>query len=69
MSLLGCGLAGAGSIFYNGYQPYLNYVPASLGYQGYTGHYGYNGYNGVTYRAPHYVQPAPVAPYNTASQV
>ena len=68
VSLLACGLAEAGSIFYNGYQPYLNYqpyVPASLGYA----NYGYNGYNGLAYQAPYYAAPASVAPYNTASQV
>ena len=81
ISLLGCGLAGAGSIFYNGFQqPYLNYnyqpnyLPASLGYNANYGYSGYNGYNGLTYGVPQYpalapVAPAPVAPYNTASQV
>ena len=65
ISVLGCGLAGAGSIFYNGYQPYHNYgyVPSSLGYNA---NYGYNG---LAYRMPHYPSPAPVVPYSRASQV
>merc|ERR1712045_783812 len=64
ISLLGCGLAGAGSIFYNGYQPYQNYgyVPASLGYNA---NYGYNG---LAYRMPSYPSPAPAVPYSRASQ-
>merc|ERR1719158_188761 len=66
ISLLGCGLAaGAGSIFYNGYQPYQNYgyVPASLGYNA---NYGYNG---LAYRMPSYIpSPAPAVPYSRASQ-
>lgn len=67
ISLLGCGLARAGSIFYNGYQPYQNYgyVPASLGYNA---NYGYNG---LAYRMPSYPAPAPApaVPYSRASQV
>ena len=75
--LLGCSLAGAGSIFYNGYQqPYINYAPASLGYYGNYGNYGYNAlayqgsapaYQGSLY--PSVAPVAPVAPYSTASQV
>ena len=81
--LLGCSLAGAGSIFYNGYQqPYLNYAPASHygnyapASPGYYGNYGNYGYNALAYQgsAPAYqgsIYPsiAPVAPVASVAPV